>query len=235
MKSPTRPAPRLLPRRPRRFVPLVLPTIVALAIAAPADAYFDRGTGYSHGSTDCSMAASDRKDPVTAIMWGKELYSPYHVQEKIYKLVGWAPNFIAKNQYFTDHGQCVESNVQASDRPGRCKCNRWHLRGGLQLHENDRGHWVTLTPHRDIWQEEYYDRVAKEWRCQGAGGGKHYVHRNTGNGSGFDRGRKKLKEKRNMGNYYTGHSEWGNTRTSRQCNGQLAGSNGWVAYFGFGK
>lgn len=57
--------------------------------------------------------------------------------------------------------------------------------------------------------------------------GSHAVDSNGPNGSGFDMGRRQLREKYGETAHDRNQVLWGNTRNFLQCDGDLAGSNGY--------
>lgn len=210
--------------------------------ATPASAYFDATSQYSYRANDCATAA----DPISLVLWGSPsamLYGPAHAWPApgylMDKLAGLGPNLVDRGQYFWDHNLCLGDNLEGSDRWWTCRCNRWHYRGNFQWDSVDSprgGHYYAqMTPHRDIWQPTYRERQSDGTlvtRCKGSPsiiGGNHYVHEDRGHGSGFDRGRRMVVG-RFGSRYPVDYSDWGNTRVMKQCNGQLAGSNGTVAF-----
>ena len=60
--------------------------------------------------------------------------------------------------------------------------------------------------------------------------GCHAVDANGPDGSGFDQGRRRLRELFAAGGHGWRSQFWGNTRSFRQCDGDYAGSDGYVVF-----
>lgn len=236
------------PNQHRALITIAMVALL-LGLAPSANAYFDRGSGYAHKDDNCRTGPIDNKDrlrlgdPVTVVLWGS-LRSPDYTESLIKHVANWRYSAFDSPSYFWDHRECVENNLSGATKRTTCRgCNRWHTRGRLQSHDNDVGRWAVMTPHRDVWQDEYRDSRGR-LRCHGISipalpdpQGKHYVHRSTGRGSGFDRGRERFASDiaGSSAIRRTSRVEWGNTVTTKQCNGQLAGSNGYVVYVKVGR
>ncbi len=63
----------------------------------------------------------------------------------------------------------------------------------------------------------------EEFRCFPP---SHAVDSNGSTGSGFDWGRRELRDEFDRAGHVTANHNWGNTRNFRQCDGDYAGSNG---------
>jgi hypothetical protein len=239
---------RCRPTHASRFPTSVL---VALVVGAAfmwptaALAHLDRGRGYSYRTDDCRNGAVDNgwADPITVVMTGSGADSVSRVQFIIDWIVRWKKRTLEDTQFYWDHGSCAGNNVSGADHPvftipgGVRKASRWHVRGRFQGGHAKGHNWTVLTPHRDVWQNEYYDNHnPPRLHCHGRDvgpvhpHGNHYVHRNAGRGSGFDRGREEFVARKRLGLFLTSRQPWGNDQTIKQCNGQKAGSNGYVAY-----
>lgn len=217
--------------------------LAVLALPGQAAAHLDRGYGYSHKVSNCGSSVQTFADPITAVMSGTGVSGVDRVQIILDWIVRWEKRTLDESQWFSDHGGCEQNNVRGANHPvytlagGVQRISRWHIRGRYQGGHPKGHNWTVMTPHRDVWQNEYTDRQGRV-NCRGRDfgtvhpHGTHYVHRNAGRGSGFDRGREKLREK--LAPFFTGRIAWGNTATIKQCNGQKAGSNGYVAYFHLG-
>jgi hypothetical protein len=229
-------------RRLHGALAISIVTLSMLATASVAAAHVDHGMGYSYKSTPCTNTTAFRADPITVVFHGPGANSAGRVRFILDWILRWKHRSLDESQHFWDHGECLENNVQGANVPlydpfngGVQKRSRWHIRGRFQG-----GHpknWTVLTPHRDVWHPRYQNSDG-DVKCAGKQvgpidpKGKHYVHRNAGRGSGYDRGREAVVGK--LRRWYQDHYPWGNDRTMKQCNGQLAGSSGYVAYFNFG-
>lgn len=218
--------------------------VVGLACAGVAQAHLDHGAGYSFKDDSCALYNGSGQlryaDPITAVMVGTGANSHYNVQGILNRKVGWEDRAWENEQWYWDHGDCKVNNVQGSDVPiftayhGPYKNNRWHVRGRTQEGHPKGQNWTVMTPHRDVWINRYQD-ASGTVRCKGVSigpydaNGTHYVHKQNGNGSGFDRGREALVQR--LRPYFVSRVNWGNTQTMKQCNMQKAGANGYVAYF----
>ena len=230
------------------LLPLVLSVALVFSLIREADAHLDKKGEYSFKNDDCRRGPLDNKsklqyaDPIGVVMRGTGLRGPQRVNQILRHEAGWGPTELSPHQYFIDHGDCLENNIDSADR-GLCKCNRYHTRGRFQFHGRDLDgdpdtygnpvYHAVLTPHRDVWRDSYIDENGVR-RCDGPADGTHYVHKNTGHGSGFDRGRIELKS-RLEDQYGTTLVPWGNDVTVKQCNGQLAGSAGNVWFINVGR
>jgi hypothetical protein len=184
---------------------------------------------YSFKNSDCRRGPLDNKsklqlaDPITVVMKGY-LHGFISINNVLSEEAGWGSDLITASQYFIFHdGGCGSNQTDNSDQ-GDCRCNRWHARGIYQGPHDSRVDYGELTPHRDIWTK----------KCSGPFGGNHYVQASTGSGSGFDRGKQELTA-RLSDHYHTDVTVWSNTVTMKQCNGQLAGSNGAVYFIYLGQ
>jgi len=169
---------------------------------------------YSHG--DCPANANNRKDPVNIVFYGvgvsslasNSLWYPLHT--------GWQSGG-GSNQRFDDHGgaNCrVQDTQVASLAPGY---TRFHIR----LH--DTYHYVSGLGFTSIGDAHHEDFVVwPPWEACG-----HAVDANGSNGSGFDQGRRAIRQ--NVGDR-SGHGwfwqNWGNTQNMHQCDGDWARSDG---------
>lgn len=165
---------------------------------------------YTH-NTSCHSYV----DPITFVWYGRfarsfqsNSHTAFHAR--------W-PNREGSNQTFSSHGNCRTQHWQRASDCGIC--SRWHTRAGETVHQDYFGRWETvLTPHHED------TRTLGYW-C-------HAVDSNGSKGSGFDKGRQYMIDKvKYTHHYYGDYANWGNTSTKVQCDGDKAGSNGWVAWF----
>jgi len=188
---------------------LVLPAVVvALLLAVPAPAHFDGSDRYTHGR--CPGTASNRIDPLNVLFrtWGT--YGRALSQTETH--VGWGDE-AGNSQYFVDHATCTLMHGQRAS--GAAWSSRFHLRVRGQHEDPVLGWTATGDAHHE-------DLVLI---CG------HAVDANGPEGSGFDQGRNELRARMAAaGHGISTGNWWGNTQNFKQCDGDLAGSNGYTTY-----
>ena len=202
--------------RPSGWLPGVsalLAGIVLLLGAAPAAAHFDSGL-YTHGS--CAGSVSSRVDPINVVFWDVGTWDRAVNHTDAH--TGWG-NQVGGSQYFFDHGVCHQQTTQRASGT----FSRYHLRYHPIHHDYFLG-WTTVA---DAHHEDYV------WGCNWPRGG-HAVDGNGAGGSGFDQGRNALVSIMSAGGHPWYWGWWGNTQNFRQCDGDYAGSNGWVGFIKVG-
>ena len=119
-------------------------------------------------------------------------------------------------QQFASHAACGPMYGQRAD--GRW--SRYHVRVRRTAQADPRwGITAVGTPHHEDWITTCGHAVDR-------GGGS------TGEASGFDQGRQRVHEAlRGTHHTFAGSTYWGNTRQFRQCDGDWAGSNGYVHWW----
>lgn len=200
---------------------LVLALLIAVLVA-PSQAtgtHAISGTGhYSHRQGDCAS----RSDPVTVVFTGTATTSNVNtnlVQHTILDF-GASPNA----QYYATNGNCLQQTVDRSTC-AVIACTRYHIRARLAAVTNPTyGTTTQATPHHEDWVT-----------AGGCGFGNHAVDKggvSTGLASGFDQGRTLIFNSFSGASGHTSISSfyWGNTQEFIQCDGDPAGSNGWVFY-----
>ena len=198
-------------RRVLRHLLIVAAVVVGAALFVPVAAadHYQYWDGYSYGNSTCT----DRKDPVTVffVKHGFTSYTNDNIKHHTSLDAGSSPGA----QKFWRSGQCLSQTIDRSN----CViivCNRKHIRGRLSAFSTSVHGWQHgTTPHVEQWKP-----LPPCW-------GNHAVNGNGPNGSGFDQGREYFRARFNPSHgvsfYY-----WGNTQSMQQCNGNWAGSNGWV-------
>jgi len=188
---------------------LVAGMSLALLAASPARADFS-SSEYTYG--DCS--ADSRVDPINFVWYGATAYasnSGVHTQAH----TGWS-NTDGSSQVFFTHGSCRSNNTQRASAGG--SSTRFHIRLFQTYHLDDEGRFETVGA---AHHEDYV------FPCG------HAVDSNGDAGSGFDQGKLELFSRLyGTHHYYGANAYWGNTISMRQCDGDYAGSNGYVIWFG---
>lgn len=205
---------------------------VALPAASRADLSLYR---YSLKSSACATTAAGRSDPISIVFRDRATIGT--TLNHLAFHTNWpAPASTAlQDQYVRTHGRCLRMDGAIGSGPAYT--NRWHIRlrdlpdptatnGAL-------GDLVAGTPHREqvVRCGSYLGFIPRL---------NHAVPPADASGSsGFDTGRREVvaKLKQPYGDpvgpqrapHRVSYEYWGNRRTIRQCNGWLAGSNGWVA------
>jgi hypothetical protein len=174
---------------------------LGLVAAMPASANFS--TSHYTYKTDCSTA----QDPINYVFWGPSAWwsnAAAHVQHH----TDWT-NTSGGRQTNYAHGICYYMGTQRASG----SLSRYHVRF-FWAHDDGAGRYFTAAdPHHE-------DFV---WYCG------HAVDSNGSNGSGFDQGRRRLNYLMGFG-HSTTTNYWGNTRNFKQCDGDWAGSNGYVGW-----
>ena len=193
----------------RRCIVAALALVVwGLALLAPPDARA-HWRSYPYSLKACPAESAHQVDPVTVLFYrhGWALRSLNHIEYH----TGWH-NESGSTQRFQSHGRCGRMHGQRASRCGMC--TRFHVRVRRTYHgDGTLGITSLATPHHEDWV----------WYCG------HAVDKNGAEGSGFDQGRRRL-------SYLMGRRHgsslryWGNDRDFKQCDGDYAGSNGYVRY-----
>jgi hypothetical protein len=188
---------------------LVVPAaFLALALAFPVAAHFDGSDRYTH--TGCPASSANRVDPLNVLFraWGTYGRALAQVQSH----AGWADDG-GSAQYFVDHASCSLMHGQRASA-GMLR-SRFHVRVRGQHEDPSLGWTATGDAHHE-------DLVLT---CG------HAVDSNGPGGSGFDQGRNELRAAMAAaGHAITTGNWWGNTQNFKQCDGDLAGSNGYTTY-----
>lgn len=182
--------------------------VVALSIAVPAAAHFDGSDRYTHGG--CPAAAGNRVDPLNVLFraWGTHGRALSQTQSH----AGWGDDG-GSTQSFADHGSCAAMHGQRAS--AGLLSSRYHVRVRGQHEDAVLGWTATGAAHHE-------DLVLT---CG------HAVDSNGPEGSGFDQGRNELRSRfASAGHAISTGNWWGNTQNFKQCDGDLAGSNGYTTY-----
>ena len=188
---------------------IVAAVLASLLSAASAGAH---SASYPYALRACPASYDRQVDPVTVLFTNNAwaLRSLNHVEYH----TGWG-NESGTTQRFQSHGECGEMHGQRAS--AGVSSSRWHVRARRTYHGDDVYGVTTLaTPHHE-------DFV---WYCG------HAVDANGPDGSGFDQGRRRLTNlmATSVFHDYAQARYWGNDRDFRQCDGDWAGSNGYVRY-----
>jgi hypothetical protein len=181
---------------------------VLLAGAVPAGGHFQTAV-YTFKSCD---ANAKRVDPINMLFYWSATAA--QTLEQIQQHSGWSSTS-GSQQYFRSHGAC---NPKAGQRASAgSTSSRYHIRV--------RGtyHWaegIGFTSVGDAHHEDF------TWCTPTILG--HAVDKNGDQGSGFDMGRRRLRAHFQNAGHKWGRVFWGNTRNFKQCDGDYAGSDGWV-------
>lgn len=195
--------------RPVFALALALPAaIAALALPVPAPAHFDSADRYTHGA--CPATSANRVDPLNILFRSWGTYGRALSQTQSH--AGWADDG-GSAQYFFDHGSCALMHGQRAS--AGVIWSRFHVRVRGQ-HEDSTLGWTA------IGDAHHEDLVLT---CG------HAVDSNGPEGSGFDQGRNELRAAMAAaGHAVSTGNWWGNTQNFKQCDGDLAGSNGYTTY-----
>lgn len=216
----------------RVIVGLVLVSLVGvLAVGPPAGAHFPQPKySYSKGGT-CQSPT----DPVSLVYYGSGARST-RTYKDIQKHLGWTARG-ADSQYIRDHADCRGMYTDPGSGPNNK--TRFHLRLWGMQHQDSNGRWETVgTPHHEDWVK---------WPECGSypTDGGHAVDKGavdtdnpndrTREGSGFDQGRRKIRQKVNTRQHDIKLVDFRNTKSFIQCDGDPAGSNGNVLWVSMGR
>lgn len=173
-------------------------------------------------------------DPVSLVYYGSAATS-VRTRKDIQRHLGWIPRG-GGVQYIRDHSDCRGMYTDPGSAPN--DKTRFHVRlWGIQ-HRDTEGRWETVgTPHHEDW--------VKFPQCGSyPGDGGHAVDKGavdrkpsdrTPEGSGFDQGRRKIRQKVNTRRHDIKIRWFGNTRSFIQCDGDPAGSNGNLLWVSMGR
>jgi hypothetical protein len=197
---------QLLPRSAHALALVLTLVPVLSALVATADAHFDPGDGYTHAV--CPALADNRVDPVNVLFhgwgtWGRAV-------SQIESHAGWTVTS-GSAQRFLDHETCSPLHDQRASGQG----SRFHIRIRGQHPDPELGWTATGDAHHE-------DLVLVPWPCG------HAVDASGPSGSGFDQGRDALQARFAEAGHAWSRVWWGNTQSFKQCDGDYAGSDGWV-------
>jgi hypothetical protein len=209
----------------------VLVATIVLSAVVTADAHFTQPK-YSYKTSGCQGPT----DPVSLVYYGDAARSVRTVMD-IKKHLGWTPRN-ASGQYIRDHGDCRGMYTDPADGPN--DKTRYHVRIWGMQSKDTKGRWETVgTPHHEDW-------IANSPGNPGCGLGKHAVDKGavdtddpdddtSPEGSGFDQGRRKIRQKVNTRQHDIKFVDFRNTQSFIQCDGDPAGSNGNVLWVSMGR
>jgi hypothetical protein len=183
---------------------------VALLSASAAQAHFDASSRYTQLS--CPGAAATSADPVNVVFHGWGTWG--RAQSQVSTHAGWSSSS-GTTQHLLDHGGCYAQHTQRASGEG----SRFHVRLRGQ-------HWDASLGWAAAGAAHHEDLVLFPRPCG------HAVDANGAAGSGFDQGRNELEVRLVAAGHPAARAWWGNTQSFRQCDGDYAGSDGWVAFVG---
>lgn len=181
----------------------------ALLVFLPADAHFQTGE-YTHKDSTCAGTWENRVDPINFVFYSNAYGG--RVKNNIEYHAGWYDTS-GSGQYFYSHGSCYFMKFERASGCGWC--SRYHIRvKGIPDYDSYWG-WTA------VGDAHHEDAVY----CG------HAVDKNGSNGSGFDQGRRQLRQR--FTDYSDPHLwwdvvDWVNTHDFKQCDGDYAGSDGRV-------
>jgi hypothetical protein len=173
--------------------------LAGLAIGATAAGAHLSTSSYTYKS-DCST----RVDPVNFVFYGP--YATWsHTASQVQFHAGWS-HTSGSPQASWSHGSCYSMGTQRAS--AGLLSSRFHIRL----------FWAGSDPYTvgDAHHEDFI------WYCG------HAVDSNGPTGSGFDWGRRTLRSDFKAAGHYTYYSWWGNTQNFKQCDGDWAGSDGYM-------
>ena len=182
--------------------------VAALTLAMPATAHLDLSDRYTHSA--CPASSGNRVDPLNVLFrtWGTYGRALSQTQSH----AGWGDDG-GTAQSFVDHAACASMHGQRAS--ARVLASRFHVRVRGQHEDPALGWTATGDAHHE-------DLV---FPCG------HAVDSNGTEGSGFDQGRNELRSRfASSGHVVSSGNWWGNTQNFKQCDGDLAGSNGYTTY-----
>lgn len=186
---------------------------VAMAlVVAPASAHFDASDKFTHAD-NAGCASGSHKDPINVVFYTWGTYG--RVDSQIRSHAGWVDTG-AESQEFADHGYCYDMHDDLADGEG----TRNHIRFRGQHSDTSLG-WPA-------WGGVHHEDYVSFPQCLPNGG--HAVDANGPNGSGYDQGRALLNQFMYDGGHSYYYAWWGNTQNFEQCDGDLAGSDGYTSY-----
>lgn len=182
--------------------------VAVLLVAASASAHYDASGAYTERS--CPDTPDNRVDPVNVVFYGWGTWG--RAVSQIESHAGWTETS-GSTQSFVDHGSCHPMHAQRASGSG----SRFHVRVRGQHPDDLLGWTATGDAHHE-------DLVAFPIPCG------HAVDSNGPGGSGFDQGRDELRD-RFAAAGHTWYRVWsGNSQSFKQCDGDYAGSDGWLLY-----
>ncbi|MGH2989056.1 MAG: hypothetical protein ACRDMA_04215 [Solirubrobacterales bacterium] len=193
-----------------------------LVAPALAEGFPDWSGPYSSQGDSPNCVSSDWVDPVTLLFEGGEAHAA-NVARAFEVHLGWFNQSgggqrlrvkVNATQYSCKFMDAQRANGGSTS--ARTHARLWHVpaSGGAN-------HQVAATPHH----EDFVLTCIPP---------RHAVDKNGPNGSGFDRGRQAVANAFEANRHSRQHQSWGNTRNFRQCDGDLAGSNGNGVKIGMG-
>ena len=185
----------------------VVIAVGVLVGAQPGSAHFQT---YPYTLSSCPAAYEAQVDPINFVFW--ESGSSPSALSNIAAHAGWT-NTSGSTQYFSDHGTCRSMDGQRASACGTC--TRFHVR--VEAVADADPTWG-VTSRGDAHHEDFV------WYCG------HAVDSNGASGSGFDQGRRELRQRLEAGGHGWQSRYWGNTRNFRQCDGDYAGSDGYTVF-----
>jgi len=190
-----------------RLLAAFLATVVVALGAGIGLAHFDAAEQYTHAA--CPGSFENRVDPVNVVFTGWGTWG--RAASQIESHAGWKVTS-GSSQSFVDHQACRPLHTQRASGEG----TRFHVRVRGQHPDTALGWTATAGAHHE-------DLVVFPMPCG------HAVDSDGPAGSGFDQGREELAQRFASAGHPSQRVWWGNTQSFRQCDGDYAASDGWVA------
>jgi hypothetical protein len=193
-----------------RLLAVVLAS-VSVALAASSEtglAHFDNADPYTHES--CPATFENRIDPINVVFTGWGTWG--RAESQIESHAAWTTTS-GTAQSFVDHGACLPLHTQRASG----QATRFHVRVRGQHRDPALG-WTA------VGDAHHEDLVVFPVPCG------HAVDANGAQGSGFDQGREELAARFASAGHATQRVWRGNTQSFKQCDGDYAASDGWVAF-----
>jgi hypothetical protein len=209
--------------------------VVAAFILAPSAGAHFANPRYS-ALDNCSRPV----DPISLVYYG-DAAANFRVTQDLRRHTGWFDVGGDGGQRVPDgHGNCMVMWDALADHHNVPPSGRFHIRiwsgNGEANHKDEQGRYETIgTPHHEDYHRP--DVIPPIEGCGVRGG--HAVDMGTKEnptreGSGFDQGRRRIRQRVNTRRHDVKLVYLGNTRAFRQCDGEDAGSNGNVLWVSIG-
>jgi len=184
--------------------------VAAFAASASSGVNLDSWP-YTH--TACPGNSSNRADPVNFALYDHGTIG--RITNQVSYHAHWSDTG-GSTQSFGERstGSCFHMDAQAAS--GNVWNSRYHIRFHHLTKQDPSYFDVTVG---DAHHEDFV------WTCPG-----HAVDQDGPQGSGFDQGRRNLRQNMEAGGHYWWSTWWGNTQQFTQCDGGVANSDGYTVF-----
>jgi hypothetical protein len=182
---------------------------LAAALAPGADGHFKFGQ-YTYKERSGSGCRT-HVDPINVVFYGSRAHR-VGTRHNIIRHMNWR-NSSGSGQYFASHGTCYGMDFQRGSDGGTS--TRFHVR-------------IKQAPHKD--RERRWESVGDAHHEDAVFPCGHAVDANGSQGSGFDKGRRQITRRFKRKGHHTEYHYWGNTERFKQCDDDVASSNGKVGW-----